>query len=211
MAKTAHATSGSGTITAKINPDLMTLAKPVESLRTDDKNARRHAKRDLDVLAKSLDTYGQQKPIVVLADGKVIAGNGTLEAARSLGWTHIACVTFDNEDAARAAAFAIMDNKSAELSEWDFQALSEQMKALPDDLLSSIGFADFEIQPMLQATWTPPAIEELPERHQGKHVVAFDAEEWAHVAAAIDKIGKAHKDKLKPADALILICKAFTS
>lgn len=140
----AHAASVGGNVVAKINPDLLTLAKPLDSLRLDERNARKHGKRDLEVLAKSLDTHGQQKTIVVLADGKVIAGNGTILAARSLGWTHLACVTFDNEDAARAAAFAIVDNRSAELSEWDFNILASELEALaviPDVV---IGFTDAE-------------------------------------------------------------------
>ena len=142
---------------AKINPDLMILAKPLSSLRNDERNARKHAKRDLDVLAKSLDEHGQQKPIVVLADGKVIAGNGTLEAARGLGWTHLACVTFDSEDAARAAAFAIVDNRSAELSEWDYEILALELKDLPPELLNEVGFAPYELDPLVRSSWTPPA------------------------------------------------------
>ena len=88
---------------ARINAGLLPLARPIESLRCDPRNARRHAERDLAVLRQSLELHGQQKPIVALRDGKVIAGNGTLEAARSLGWERLAVVTYDDEDAAKAA------------------------------------------------------------------------------------------------------------
>lgn len=125
---------------ARINPDLLPLARPLADLHCDPKNARKHGKRDLDTIAKSLDLHGQQKPIVAMRDGKVIAGNGTLEAARALGWDRIACVTYDDEDAAKAAAFAIVDNRSAELSEWDFDTLLVDLRSLPADMLSSTGF-----------------------------------------------------------------------
>ena len=116
-------------------------------------NARRHGERDLQTLAGSLEKYGQQKPIVVLADGKVIAGNGTLEAARSLGWTHLACVTFDNEDEALASAFAIVDNRTAELSEWDAAVLSSVISGLDGFDIASLGFTDDELA---KATALPP-------------------------------------------------------
>lgn len=57
---------------------------PVASLRTDSKNARRHNERNIAAIKKSLEQFGQQKPIVIGRDGVVVAGNGTLVAAQSL-------------------------------------------------------------------------------------------------------------------------------
>lgn len=142
---------------ARINPDLEPLARPIESLHCDPRNARRHGKRDLETIAASLDLHGQQKPIVVMRDGKVIAGNGTLEAARTLGWDRLACVTYDDEDAAKAAAFAIVDNRSAELSEWDTDALAAGLQALPPALQAVVGWSPAELASLL------PRIEEVDE------------------------------------------------
>jgi ParB-like chromosome segregation protein Spo0J len=152
MAKITKATPTE--TTSKINPDLMMLAKPIASLRPDDRNARTHKEKDLGVIARSLDTYGQQKPIVVLTDGKVIAGNGTLAAAKSLGWTHIACVTFDNEDEAKARAFAIVDNRSSDLSGWDFDILSSELVDLSAVGLE-VGFTTVEIERLVSSTAPP--------------------------------------------------------
>jgi len=85
-----------------IAPDLAPLARPITSLHEDPQNARKHDKRNLEAIAKSLAEFGQRKPIVALHDGTVIAGNGTLAAARSLGWQEIAVATF--EDEAKAGA-----------------------------------------------------------------------------------------------------------
>jgi ParB-like chromosome segregation protein Spo0J len=130
---------------SKINPALEPLARPTSDLKLDGHNARKHERRSIDTIKTSLATYGQQKPIVALTDGTIIAGNGTLEAARELGWERIAVVTFDNEDEARARAFALMDNRSAELSEWDTATLLDSIQKIDQDLIESIGFNFDEI------------------------------------------------------------------
>ena len=99
----------------------------IESLTLDPNNARKHSKRNLDAIASSLDKFGQRKPIVV-HNGVVIAGNGTLEAARTLGWTEIGISRCpDDWDADTAKAYALADNRSAELAEWDDLVLANQL------------------------------------------------------------------------------------
>ena len=99
----------------------------IESLNLDPNNARKHSRRNLDAIAASLNKFGQRKPIVV-HNGTVIAGNGTLEAAKSLGWTEIGITRCpDDWDADTAKAFALADNRSSELAEWDDLVLANQL------------------------------------------------------------------------------------
>src|SRR5438874_8509523 len=91
---------------------------PISSLHLDPANARRHPARNLDAIKASLARFGQQKPIVVDAAGICRAGNGTLAAARALGWATIRAVRTPLAGA-EAAAYAIADNRTAELAEWD--------------------------------------------------------------------------------------------
>jgi len=103
----------------------------IESLTLDPNNARKHSKRNLEAIAASLDRFGQRKPIVV-HNGVVIAGNGTVEAAKSLGWKEIGITRCpDDWDAETAKAFALADNRSAELAEWD-EILASQLKELDE-------------------------------------------------------------------------------
>lgn len=122
-----------------IAEDLRGLAVPIGEVHEDVANARTgHA---VERIAGSLRAYGQRKPIVAnrREGGRVIAGNGTLRAARSLGWGHIAVVWVD-DDAATAAGFGIADNRVGDLSRWDVEALESLMEALPDD-----AFTGFEV------------------------------------------------------------------
>ena len=104
----------------------------IESLSLDPNNARKHSKRNLDAIAASLNKFGQRKPIVV-HQNTVIAGNGTLEAAKTLGWTEISISRCpDDWDENTAKAYALADNRSAELAEWDEKILSQQLLDLED-------------------------------------------------------------------------------
>jgi ParB-like chromosome segregation protein Spo0J len=100
----------------------------ISELTLDPNNARRHSTRNIEVIANSLKEFGQRKPIVVTKDNVVIAGNGTLEAAQSLGWETID-VTRAPEDwsAKQIKAYALTDNRTSELADWDSQILAEQL------------------------------------------------------------------------------------
>jgi ParB-like chromosome segregation protein Spo0J len=81
----------------------------------------------------------------------VRAGNGTLEAARRLGWDSIECVKTDLKGS-DAIAYAIADNRTAELAEWDSDVLTAQLSGLltdDEELANAAGFTAEEIDAML--------------------------------------------------------------
>jgi hypothetical protein len=121
----------------------------IDSLQPDPANVRRHGERNLAAIVASLKRWGQQKPIVTDAAGVIRAGNGTWEAARRLGWTEIDRVVSDLSGA-ELAAFAIADNRTAELAEWAGE-LGEVVGALrlelPDLDVSGLAFDDVAPQP----------------------------------------------------------------
>ena len=103
----------------------------VASLAFDPANARKHDEANLKAIAGSLNLFGQRKPIVVTKAGVVVAGNGTLEAAKSLGWTEIDVVRVPADwSADQVKAFALADNRSAELASWDEQVMAAQLLEL---------------------------------------------------------------------------------
>lgn len=140
--------AGAGVQAHGICPALMALAVPVGDLTLDPKNARKHGDRNLGAIAKSLEAFGQQKPIVVDMVGKIIAGNGTYQTAVKMGWSHIAAVRTEMTDA-QAAAFAIADNQTAALAEWDPENLAatlEWLKESGEVDVSATGFTMAEIE-----------------------------------------------------------------
>lgn len=123
----------------------------VDELSSDPVNARKHNQRNIDAIMASLRRFGQQKPIVVDLSGVVRAGNGTLEAARQLGWDTIECVVTSLKGS-DAISYAIADNRTAELAEWDDDVLAAQLNGLLADdseLLVDAGFTEAELQQLM--------------------------------------------------------------
>ena len=174
---------------------------------------RKHDARNIEAIKGSLAKFGQQKPLVVGADGVVIAGNGTLEAARALGWKRIDVVRTKLRGV-DAAAYAIADNRASELADWDFEPLAKVLASLrADDVnLNALGWADHELEPLLQAEWSPPAVSELPGADgtaRGRPIV-LTAEQRVTVDRAIAQVRGDHDDeKLGEGRCVELICKGF--
>jgi hypothetical protein len=111
----------------------------ISDLTLDPNNARTHSQKNLDAIKSSLTKFGQRKPIVVNGQGVILAGNGTVEAAKSLGWDQIdVAVVPADWDEATARAYALADNRTAELAEWDENVLAKQLLELID--------VDFDIE-----------------------------------------------------------------
>ena len=148
----------------KINPELAPLTRRIEDLRIDPANVRSHSPKNIEAIVASLQKFGQQKPIVINRENVVLAGNGTLEAASAMGASEIAALVFDGDSKSFEAAYAIADNRTAELAEWDFPALSLSLKGLADDGLdlAELGWDQNELDLLLKAKWDAPLEEPLP-------------------------------------------------
>lgn len=123
----------------------------VADLSNDPANARKHSQRNIEAIVASLRRFGQQKPIVVDSTGVVRAGNGTLEAARVLGWETIEGVVTTLQGV-EATAYAIADNRTAELAEWDDEVLAAQLNGIAtddDELLAACGYDELELEKIL--------------------------------------------------------------
>jgi DNA modification methylase len=117
--------------------------RKIDSLQQDPNNARTHDARNLKAIASSLESFGQRKPIVIAPNGVVLAGNGTIEAAKSLGWTEISVAVIPADwDNAKAKAYALADNRTAELADWDTSILASQLIELDSEGwdISALGF-----------------------------------------------------------------------
>ena len=116
---------------------------PIGEISLDPSNVRTHSTKNIDAIKASLKRFGQQKPIVVDRDLIVRAGNGTLEAASALGWETINAVV-SGLSPSELVAYAIADNRTAELAEWDDEALKKQLDSF-DEELKSIAFDGFDM------------------------------------------------------------------
>jgi len=132
----------------------------IKDLTPDPNNARQHDDKNLKAIQGSLKEFGQRKPIVITQSGVIVAGNGTVEAAKRLGWLEIQAVTVPGDwTPEQTKAFALADNRTAELAAWNSEILSEQIRELSD--------ADF---PILELGFEPL---EFPTKQEWENL--FDA------------------------------------
>lgn len=182
---------------------------PLSTIQQDPANVRLHGPRNLDAVKASLKKFGQQKPIVVDMKGIIIAGNGTYRAAVELGWTEIDIVKTPL-DGAMAQAYAIADNRSAELAEWDYKGLGAMLRGLGENgiNLEELGWAKHELEPLLQAEWNPETAEgNLGADHIAGRSLFVTEEQWTTILRAIEKIRQGENDaEIKDGRALELLC-----
>lgn len=126
---------------------LQSLQVPLADLTPDPANLRKHSARNISTIAASLKRFGQDQVLVVQKDGMVIRkGNGRYEAARQLGWDTMAAIVIDEGDV-KAIERAIADNRTAELAEWDDEALYRVLKAFDDpEAVEAVGFTDDDMR-----------------------------------------------------------------
>jgi DNA modification methylase len=128
---------------------LKSLAVPIDSLQALPDNPRRG---DVEAVAASLSRFGQRKPIVVRRDdGTIIAGNHTWQAAKKLGWSEIA-VAYVGDDDVTAQAYALADNRTAELGDYDddlLKALIDSVGKVDPELLRDTGWSDESVADLL--------------------------------------------------------------
>jgi DNA modification methylase len=137
----------------------------ISDLTLDPKNARKHSQKNLDAISASLKQFGQRKPIVITNKGLILAGNGTLEAAKALGWDRIdVAIVPDDWDENTAKAYALADNRTAELAEWDKLVLAETLLELVD--------AEFNIEELgfeMPESEIEAEVDEVPSLEEVEH------------------------------------------
>ena len=105
----------------------------IKDLTPDPANARQHDEKNLKAIQGSLKNFGQRKPIVLSEGGVIVAGNGTVEAAKRLGWLEIQAVRVPGDwTPEQTKAFALADNRTAELATWSPEVLASQLLELEE-------------------------------------------------------------------------------
>ena len=119
---------------------------PLEAVHADPRNPRLHSKRQIRQIARSIEAFGFNVPVLIDRNNQVIAGHGRLDACRLLCQEEVPTIRLDHLTPAQARAFMIADNKLATLSDWDDDLLGQCLKELSElDLDFSIEATGFEM------------------------------------------------------------------
>lgn len=117
----------------------------IGKLKPHPKNPREHSKKQVKAIAEAIKRNGFRRPIVASRlSGTIIAGHGTIEAAKSLGMATVPVDWQEFADAAAEAAFLVSDNHLARMGTTDSKMIAEIMADHGEIDLESFGFTEAE-------------------------------------------------------------------
>lgn len=105
---------------------------PIGRLKSNSRNARRHSRKQINLIRRSLRTFGFLNPVLVDDNYVILAGHGRVEAARLEGYECVPVIKFSHLSDAQKRAYLIADNKIAEQAGWDRETLSIELGELID-------------------------------------------------------------------------------
>lgn len=112
------------------------IYKKVSLLKNNLKNPRKNDGA-VDSVAKSIEKYGFRNPLIVDEHNVVWCGNTRLKASRKLGLEEVPCIVVKDLTEQQMTELALLDNKTNEIAEWDFEML--------DDILKDVELDDFDL------------------------------------------------------------------
>jgi len=123
---------------------IQVIYKSLSDLRPYQHNPRKNDKA-VDVVAKSIETFGFKNPIILDAENEIVCGHTRLKAAFKLGLMEVPCIYADDLTDEQIKAFRLADNKTAEIAEWDADMLHVELKDLHIDM-TQFGFESVNLE-----------------------------------------------------------------
>ena len=117
---------------------------PVGELKPYDRNARTHSKKQIKLIARSIERFGFTNPVLIDRANRIIAGHGRVQAAKLLGMDSVPTLRLEHLSEEEVRALVIADNQLALKAGWDKQMLALEFQALID-LNFDIELTGFEL------------------------------------------------------------------
>lgn len=157
------------------------VQKRVDEIFPYEKNPRKNDDA-VEAVANSIREFGWKQPIVVDRDGVIIVGHTRYKAAKMLGLETVPVLVASDLTDEQAKAYRIVDNKTNEIAEWDFQLLSEELEGLDMDM-EQFGFVSDTVDlkenpytrevniPQYEPSGDDPAIDSLVNKEKAQSLI----------------------------------------
>ncbi len=154
----------------------------LEALTPYARNARKHSKRQIRQIEKSICEFGWMFPILIDHNGVIIAGHARYEAAKRLGLKVVPTIRVEHLTEKQIKAYRLADNKLAENAEWDEALLRIELSDLQFDSeidFDTLGFSTPEVDLLLSSTGLVDEDVSLPALPPPDAVVTQLGDIWA--------------------------------
>ncbi|MFY9937681.1 MAG: ParB/Srx family N-terminal domain-containing protein, partial [Silvibacterium sp.] len=109
---------------------LSIIYRSMKSLTPNPHNSRTHSKKQRNLIAKSIETFGFLNAALIDEKVMIIAGHGRVEAAKLLGMDQVPTICIEHLAPDQVRAYILADNKLAELAGWDREVLAIELQHL---------------------------------------------------------------------------------
>lgn len=111
--------------------------KKVSELKGNPNNPRKNDDA-VGTVAKSIEKYGFRNPLIIDKNNVVWCGNTRLKASKKLGLKEVPCIVVDDLTESQMTELALLDNKTNEIAEWDYELLGNILKNIELDDFAEI-------------------------------------------------------------------------
>jgi len=124
------------------------IKKDINELKPYKDNANTHSRESIDIIRKSIFEFGFNVPVIIDRESNVICGHGRIIAASEIGMTEVPCIIKEDLTKVQLKAYRIMENKTHEYSQWDFNILKKELDFLNEKEygLEFTGFSNEEFE-----------------------------------------------------------------
>jgi DNA modification methylase len=153
----------------------------ISELLAHPQNARDHSKYQIRQIAKSIQVFGFNNPVLIDRKSRIIAGHARVEAAELVGMTHVPTITLDQLTEDQARAYMIADNRLAECAKWNKAMLTiefQHLLTIDDFDITVIGFEVPEIDLILKDQETADIEEEVELPANGQRAISQIGDLW---------------------------------
>lgn len=141
------------------------ISKKIEEIKEYENNPRNNDNA-VEYVARSIKDFGFKIPIIVDKNNVIVAGHTRYKAAKELNLTEVSCIVADDLTDEQIKAFRLVDNKSAELAEWNLELLNIELENIHD---IDMNLYNFELSELLDNVIEDDYEIELPEEPKTKH------------------------------------------
>ena len=182
----------------------------IEEVRIDEisnhpTNPKIHPDNQIRLLQKSIKRFGYTAPVILSADGVILAGHARVKAAIELGQDTVPCIrtklTGDEAD-----AYLLADNRLSDIAPYDRDILAELLSDLPKDLAEITGFDQVQVDALLSGEDIPDIDKFISDSQPEEEREDVDAEPQIDRAAELNKIWQVQTGDLWQCGDHFIIC-----
>ena len=122
--------------------NLKIVIKDISELKAYENNPRKNDQA-VDAVASSIKEFGFKVPVIITNENVIVAGHTRIKACEKLGITKVPCIVADDLNEDQIRAFRLVDNRTAEIADWDLDKLKLEFDNIELDL-DLFGFEELQ-------------------------------------------------------------------